>query len=275
MASRYVHPRARLGRTMWAWWCLITLPSLAFLYESGILFGDQGWRFSPNENPFDNLWAIVLGVSWACWLVAWWLGDAFRTVHKVSGRLRLLGRYRLAVGSVEAVHSFDDAKLVEGRFYHAVFDVPKSGENRVRFIGPLGWGPEEKVGDNWPPRLTLFALMLVPVFLCLHKRMSSFAVPTKDVVDGTWQFLWYAIPNEPRFQEGLTLFLYPVVSAVLLAGAVAWVRWKWRQHQEDKQILESLGDSPLDDLWPNDQREDLRRLRPDEGNPSVIPSVVT
>ncbi|MBK8800714.1 MAG: hypothetical protein IPN71_01380 [Fibrobacteres bacterium] len=132
------------------------------------------------------------------------------------------------------------------------------------FIGPLGWGIEEKAGENWPPRLTLFSWMLIPVFLCLHERMASFAIPAREIPVGNWQFLWYGIPHALRFQEGLTLFLYPVVGLVLLAGAVAWVRWKWRQHQDDRRILNDLGDEPLEAFWRDDRREDLRNLRSDE-----------
>lgn len=265
MASRYVPPRARLGRTVWAWWCMVTLPGMAFLYEKGLAFGDQGWRFSPNENPFDNFWAIIMAVSWGIWFGIWWLMDRVRNAHKVSGRLRLLSRYRLAVGNVEADHEFDDTKLVEGKFYHAVFSGSRKNDNfQVLFIGPLGWGPEEKAGDNWPPRLTLFSWALIPIFLCLHTRMASFAAPSGEIPGGTWQFLWYWIPNGIRFQEGLTLLLYPVVGLVILAGAAAWARWKWRQHQEDRKILDGLGDEPLEAFWRDDRREDLRRLRPDE-----------
>lgn len=262
MASRYVHPRAHLGKTLWAWWNIITLPCMAFLYEKGLAFGDQGWRFSPNENPFDNFWAIVMGVSWACWLFGWWMQDYGLEFHKVSGRLRLLARYRLAVGNVEADHDYDDTKLMEGKFYHAVFQRSKrGGEWRVRFIGSLGWGPEEHAGANWPSRLTLLSWALVPVFLCLHTRMASFAVPAQDVVGGTWQFLWYAIPNELRFQEGLTLALYQALGLLLLAGGVSLIRWKWRQIQNDRLIQDAPFEYPLDKIWESDKRDDCRLLR--------------
>lgn len=265
MARRYVHPRAHLGKTLWAWWNIITLPCMAFLYESGLAFGNQDWRFHPNENPFDNFWAIVMGASWACWLFGWWMQDYGLEFYKVSGRIRLLARYHLALGNVEADHDYDDTKLVEGKFYHAVFQRSKrKGEWRVRFIGSLGWGPQEQAGANWPSRLTLLSWALVPVFLCLHTRMASFATPTQNIVGGTWQFLWYAIPNELRFQEGLTLALYPALGALLLAGSLSWIRWKWRQHKADRMVLETLGDDPLDKLWQDDRREDLRKLRPNE-----------
>ncbi|MBK8800715.1 MAG: hypothetical protein IPN71_01385 [Fibrobacteres bacterium] len=163
---------------------------------------------------------------------------------------------------MEADHDYDDTKLVDGKFYHAVFQRSKrGGQWRVRFIGSLGWGPEEQAGANWPSRLTLLSWALVPVFLCLHTRMASFAAPTQKVVGGTWQFLWYAIPNELRFQEGLTLTLYPALGVLLLAGGLSWIRWKWNQRKADLALQDAPGEYPLDKLWPNDHREDLRELR--------------